>query len=297
MEQIVVVHRPKKRRKSSLIAAFGAVLLTVFFVSGCEEVIVVELPSAQNQLVVESWLYDVDTIQYVQLTRSNAFDASDVVESIETATVLLQSRNGEVFNYLHSGNGLYLSTRSFAGEQGVEYRIRIQLEEGLEVRSEWDAMPTAVPINGLFTDSFRENDPDDPSTQITLYYPKVIARDPEDESNFYRWRFFRNDTLYVAPESITIQEDLFFDGNLIPNTFDEFSYQSDDTIIVQMQSISSLSYQYLSLLKSQITTLGTTTGTTPSTVTGNLSYLPDTTLVVLGYFGTAAISADTVVVP
>ena len=84
---------------------------------------------------------------------------------------------------------------------------------------------------------------------------------------------------------------------MIPNNFRSFGYDAGDEIITEFQNINEEAYNYLSLLKSQITSLGTSTGTTPAFVQGNLTYFrSEVDEQVLGYFGTVAISKDTVVV-
>lgn len=261
------------------------------------DIVVVDLPSSQNLITVEGWVTDVNEHQYVRLTRTNGFSANDPVMTIVDANVVVQSRDGETFLYTHFKDGFYRSNDLFSGLIGKEYRVRVLLSDNQEIQSDWEEMPSVVALDSLFVSSFVENDPEDPSNQITVFFPETEAMDPPETSNYYRWIFYRNDEKYVEPESITIQDDRFFNGNLIPNNFQSFGYEEGDTIIVQFQSIQKETYDYLSLLKSQITSLGTSSGTTPAIVNGNLAYFSsDQSEQVLGYFGVAAVSSDTVVV-
>ena len=101
---------------------------------------------------------------------------------------------------------------------------------------------------------------------------------------------------YTEPESITVQDDRLFNGSLIPNDFRAFGYNEEQEIIVELQSITKGAYNFLSLLKEQITSLGTSNGTTPANIMGNISFQSDEVNdLVLGYFGTVAISRDTVI--
>ena len=258
---------------------------------------IIDLPDAQNLVTVEGWLTNFNEIQSVRLTRSNSFAINEPVTPITNAVVTVQSKTGNTFNFRHEADGHYRSNESFGGEFGVEYQVRIQLSEENTIRSEWEQMLQPVPIDGLFVDSFEENDPDNPNQQFTVFFPRISAIDPEGERNFYRWRFLQNGEIYDEPETITIQDDRFFDGNVIPNNFRSFGYDTGDEIITEFQNINEEAYNYLSLLKSQITSLGTSTGTTPAFVQGNLTYFrSEVDEQVLGYFGTVAISKDTVVV-
>ena len=264
---------------------------------GVEDVVSVELPSARNLVTVDGSITNEEINQVVRLTRSNSFNNSVPVEPIEDANVLVQSRTGQTFLYSYSEEGAYVSNDVFAAIGGEEYRIRIQLADGSEIQSEWEEMPESVPLNRLFVDSFEENDPDNPGEQILVFYPRIVAVDPENRNNYYRWRFFKNGIPHIEPESITIQDDRFFDGNLIPNNFRSFGYDIGDQMVVEFQSISGDAYNYLNLLKSQITSLGTSSGTTPAEVDGNLFYVSSqTTEDILGFFSAVSISADTIVV-
>ena len=270
------------------------ILIPLIF--ACEKVVIVELPPSQSLVVVQGWVSDSLSLHSIRLTRSNGFSDGGEVVPIEDAQVIVQSRNGDVFTYSYRSGGFYDANTSYQGIVGTEYRVRIVIDT-FEIRSEWDKMPTLVPLNNLQVDSFEENDPNNSNQQITVFYPKIRTTDPENVTNYYRWVFLKNGGRFTEPEPITIQNDRLFDGNLIPNNFQQFGYESGDEMTVQLQSISPSAHDYLSLLKSQITTLGTTSGTTPAIVAGNLSFVNDNSTLVLGYFGAISSSAGTVVVP
>lgn len=262
----------------------------------CEKVVIVDLPPSQNLVVVQGWLTDSLSDQSIRITRSNAFSDNNAVVAIETAQVIVQARTGEVFNYSYRADGFYAADMPYRGNTGTEYRVRIVLDT-IEIRSEWDEMPESLSIETLQVDSFEENDPDNSDQQITIFYPKVTTTDPDGIDNYYRWIFYKNGEVFNTPEPITIQNDRLFDGNLIPNNFQAFGYDSGDEMTVQLQSISQSSHDYLSLLKSQITTLGTSSGTTPAIVEGNLFYVGDDSKIVLGYFGAVSGSFGMVTIP
>lgn len=263
----------------------------------CEEVVIVDLPPAQNLIVVEGWLTDSVGRHPIRITRSNGFSDMNPAQPIENAQVAVQARSGgSTQQYSYSSNGYYEADVDYQGAVGVEYRVLILIDT-IEIRSDWDEMPEGVPIGNLQVDSFEENDPNNSNQQITIFYPKIRASDPSDRDNFYRWIFYKNGEIFNVPDPITIQNDRFFNGNLIPNNFQNFDYASGDEMSVQLLSISDNSFNYLSLLRSQITTLGTSSGTTPAVVTGNLYFTHEPTKQVLGYFGTASLSDQSVTVP
>lgn len=260
----------------------------------CEKVVVIPLPQEQNLLMVEGWLTDNVERQNIRLTRSNSF-SGDVNPTVENAAVSVQIRSGGSFPYTHSTNGNYISDTPFAGINGEEYRVFVTLDDGDVIRSEWTLMPRQTEIVLLSVGDFEENDPNNPGTTITVFFPRITARDSADFANYYRWVFYKNDVRLTEPESITLQNDRFFDGNFIPNLFDEFEYAAGDEIKVELHSINKDAHDFLSLLKSQITTLGAAASTTPATVEGNLENLNDPDETILGFFSATAVNADSVV--
>lgn len=261
----------------------------VLLLLGCETVIEVDLPPAQQLVVVEGALSDIEGLQPIRVTQSNGFSSENPSEVIENAEVIVQSRTGDIFRYAYTSNGYYEALSPYSGVSNQEYRVRLVLDS-VEIRSEWERMPEKVSVGALEVDSFEENDPNEPSEQITVFFPKLTTRDPAEATNFYRWIFYKNESIFNDPELLTIQNDRLFNGNLIPNDFRNFNYSIGDSVTVQLISISESSFNYLSLLRAQITTLGTSSGTTPATVNGNLFYENDESRIVLGNFSARAVS-------
>lgn len=275
--------------------SFSTIILILLL--SCEEVVIIELPTAQNLITVESWLSSIEETQQVKLSVSTGFSSSEQIAGVNDAEVIIQSRAGEIFQFSLLQNGIYQSNSPFAGDINQEYRLRVILSNDEEIRSEWERMQPTIPIQSVRINSFDENDPDNPGEQFTVFFPKVNARDSINFTNNYRWFFYKDRVKYTEPETITIQNDRLFDGNLIPNDFQSYSYSEGEEIIIELQSITQSAFDYLSILKSQITSLGTSTGTTPATVPGNISYQSEEVQdLVLGYFGTVSLSRDTVLV-
>lgn len=256
---------------------------------GCEEVVIIELPREQNLVVVEGWVTDTNQRQYVRLTRSNSF--SGVINpAIEDATVLVQVRNSVSHTYSYSSDGVYLSDAPYQGIAGEEYRVSIVLSNGDVIRSDWNLMESKTEIILISVD-FDEEDPDNP-----FYFPRITARDSADYENYYRWKVFKNDIQFTEPESIILQDDRFFDGNFIRANFIDYEYDLDNEIKLELHTINESTFQFLSLLKAQTTTLSAASSSTPAIVNGNLTNLSKPSELVLGFFGTTAVSADSVIV-
>ncbi len=269
-------------------------ILTLFILS-CEQVVVIPLPSEQGLLVVEGWLTNEVERQYVRLSQSNSFSGT-INPIITDATVLVQLRNGPSQTYSYISNGNYLSDTPYSGIEGEEYRLSIVLRNGDLIRSTWTTIEANTEIVLLSVDSFEENDPDNPGQTKTVFFPRITARDSANYENYYRWMLFKNGSQLTEPESIILQNDRFFDGNFIPNLFDAYEYDINDNMKVELHSITREAFDYLSLLKSQTSTLSAAASTTPAIVPGNISNISKPEETILGFFGTRSISADSLIV-
>ena len=255
---------------------------------------VIPLPEEQNLLVVEGWLTDKVETQYVELSRSISFSGG-LNPSIEDATVLVQARNSPSQTYSHSVGGRYLSDNPYRAIQGEEYRLSVFLPNGDLIRSTWTPIELNTDIILLNVDSFVDKDPDTGEDK-TIYFPRITARDSADYANYYRWVLFKNGAQLTDPESIILQSDRFFDGNFIPNLFNDYEYEIGNNMKVELHSITKEAFDFLSLLKSQITTLSAAASTTPAVVNGNISNFTNPDEIILGFFGTRAVSADSAIV-
>ena len=91
--------------------------------------------------------------------------------------------------------------------------------------------------------------------------------------------------MFNTPNDLELLDDSAINGNFFPNEFRSFRFDFGDTLGIEMQTLSKGAFEFLSLLKSQTTLLGTASGTLPATITGNLRNTSDESQVVLGYFG------------
>ncbi|MBV6643709.1 MAG: DUF4249 domain-containing protein [Cyclobacteriaceae bacterium] len=256
------------------------VFLTVIF--GCSDDI--DLPVAQEILVVEGWLTDQDTIQQVRLSRTVSFESENSSTAVSNATVQIRS-NLENYELTHVKNGVYQSMVEFAGIPERSYWIEIRLEDQT-ITSNKEIMRTVPTLDSVYFNFFRRQSELNPQLEELVYYPVGYFSDNGEEQNFYRWKFKRNEEPFAEPEDIFIQEDRFLNGlDSIKNEFTAFEYELNDTISIELQEISFEAYNYLRLLRLQTTSLGTRSGTTPSVVRGNLVDSSNPSNLILGYFG------------
>ncbi len=264
----------------------------------CEDPIDIDLPGNPNLVVIEGWITDKPGPQVISITRTNGFSSKESNPKIDDASVRVFDQNGGDFIYTNIGNGIYVSESGFTGSYNELYDLRVILSNGDTIISSSEMLMEVSDIDSLGYDSFITQDEENPRLEIEVYYPIAIIKDPMDEVNFYKWKIFRNDTLFSDPAAIILQEDRFVNGNVLPNQFTDFDFSEFDTIGVEVQSISQQTYDYFRLFKSQVISLGTSSGSAPASLTGNLRNISNPGEKVLGFFAATSIkSGEQVIIP
>ncbi len=82
----------------------------ILLIAACEDPIEVNLDSAPSQVVVDAWLTNESVPQSIKLTYSQDYLNSQLAQSLEDATVQIQSDNGNNYDFNHVGSGRYVWT-------------------------------------------------------------------------------------------------------------------------------------------------------------------------------------------
>lgn len=252
----------------------------------------IEFPDERELVVVDGWITDQLKQHAVKVSRTVGFQESIPEEPIEDATVFVVDIFLDSIPLAHTGNGVYVSPE-FAGTVGISYRLVLELADGTAIRSSYQRINEVPEIQFLNYTSFVRQDPDT-GEDVDVYYPIVFTQDPLDEDNYYWYKGFRNDVYLDEPENLELLSDQFIDGQFLAHNISEFEYDLGDEITIELYSINRESFNFLELLKNQTTSLGSSSGTAPATVEGNLTSADGTP--VLGYFGASSVSVDSVMV-
>ncbi len=275
--------------------------LTISFIlilASCEDPIVIDLPEGTNLLVIEGWVTDKIDRQSVIVTRTNGFSSLLANPPVSDAQVAVFDDEGGVFTYTYVDNGIYISDSSFSGTYGRSYQLRVILQNQDTVVSLSEQLIEVNDIDSLGFDFFLTQDETDPREEIIVYYPVAFSVDPADQVNFYKWNIFRNNVKFDDANSIVLLEDRFFNGNAFQNDFTDFEFDELDTIKIEIQSISLNVFEFFKLFQSQVVSLGTSSGSSPASLTGNIENISNPNEKVLGFFGATSLkSAETIIRP
>lgn len=255
------------------------------------------LPQGKELVVVEGWITDQSTVHWVKLSRTTSFYSANPEIMITDATVAIEEQSTESQYPLgyDATSKRYLSDE-FAGIQGRNYRLRIQLANGSELLSEWELLQPVPAIDLIEFENFEDTDPET-GEDIIVYYPVVVSNDPVENANHYRYKGYRNGILMNTPEELVLLSDQFNNGQELEHNIPAFRLALTDEIRIELHSLTHNAYQFLDLIKTQTTSLGSSSGTAPAKLVGNLRYLDNVNNeIVLGFFGASSVQSATAIV-
>lgn len=246
----------------------------------CEEL---NLEQNANLVVVEGYLSDNLGHQKVSITRTTSFENPENSIPIETANIIVESSLNETYLFEYDDEGIYLSSEPFMGLENVTYRLIIDLEDNVIIRSTSLKMPGPAKMDSLWFESLT----DDNANEVeVLYFPVIASSDDLANQDFYYYRIHRNGTYLNDPSFIFLKEDLFFNGNEFKEEFRSIELIENDIISVEIRKISQEIFEYYSILREQTISISANQNVVPASIFGNLSSNDNQT--VLGFFSVFA---------
>lgn len=221
-------------------------LLAVLLLS-CDEATHLDLKQTPPRVVIEGLLTNKPGYQSVKVSRSTDFYAVGEPPRVTNATVQVLDDRGAVIDFIHNPRnhpdsmGIYLPKENFSGTVGTTYTLHVELDG--EVYEGSDQLEAVAPIDSL---KARANDDQkkDPKETGKYYEVLLFAREPQDEQNYYFFKFYRNDSLqrYNETDIYFTQDDLL--GEKIDGVPSPVYYGAGDRAKVEMYSLTRKGYIY-----------------------------------------------------
>lgn len=246
----------------------------------CEIETDVKLRDAEQRIVIESWINDQDEPRIVRITRSTPFTGDPNPEYVSNALVVLSDAAGQQDTLPEIRPGYY-ETSTFSTQQEMDYTMTVVAEGKTYTASNRIRRINPILQTGYFY-----------SDTIVFgvgYYVGIVAPEPPGVGDYYQFRIWRNDSLFNSPFDIIITNDQFVDGQVSPFMF-PYPHELGDTVVVEIRSLTNLSYDFYLTLQQQTAGGGGPFGSPPENVVTNWDNNA------LGFFGTAAVTRDTVVI-
>lgn len=256
--------------------------------ASCEEVIQLELDTAEQRVVVEANLDAAHGTCTVSLSKSGDFYESNSFEKVVGASISLSTSAGGEVLLTDLGNGRY-AAQNIAFNPAETHRLRIALPDGQVIESSEVASPVAVALDSLLLEKSvggGTGGPGGGGTTEDQYSLTAQWKDPAGMENFYRLKIYRNGEFQSSTYILT--DDRLGDGEPISRPVIRQTFEKGDTLRCQLLSVSKGYYDYF-------TDLANSEGRgfsapTPYNPKGNL------TGEALGYFGVWFVSEKTIVV-
>jgi hypothetical protein len=235
-------------------------IVSIFSVAACQDVIDVDLNEAEERLVIEAAMIKLKgasgTNQRIRLTKTRGF-FEDSLKIVDDAEITVTGEGGEVFNFLHDTSGFYY-TNQFQVNLMEKYQLKIEVDD--EVYTAEETFIPVVPIDSVS----QRNDAGFSGEDIEL---KAYYKDPAGERNYYLFTFFVN---FVDFPTTEIYDDEFTDGNTIFALYQEEELVPGDEVVITNFGLSQQFYEYMNVLLSQVGSVGGPFQTQPAVVRGNI---------------------------
>lgn len=229
----------------------------------CTEKIEPKLKNAGPMLVVDGLITNIDK-DYVKLTWSNSFYNTATPPPVNNASVVITDNTGLTDTLQNLNNdGIYYPPTNI-GETGKTYNLTIVVNGTTYTSSSF--MPSVTKIDSIYYKYYKDSD----YVHKIGYYLYFDAKDPQNQKNFYLWKFYDNGKLQNKPTDIQYASDANIKGNIV-GLEGPYPYQYGDTAKVEMYSLTQEAYNFYDGLNKNINNDGGLFSTPPSNPPSNVS--------------------------
>ncbi|MBC8155610.1 MAG: DUF4249 domain-containing protein [Bacteroidetes bacterium] len=285
---------------------FSSVLIFGLAVASlsCETVIQTQLDTGPSQLSVDAILTDQPGPQQIRLTQTAAYFDNALPPVASSATVTVTDNLGKTFRFTDANNdGYYVWTPSATdtlGRVGRTYTLRIDFQNDTYVAQ--TKMNRVPPVDSITFQDAKLN----PLSTDRGYRADFYATDFAGAPDQYRVRYYRNGALQNRTNDLVNVYNASFnnssdtDGLLFIQPIrraanPENLYRMNDTVKVELLSITLDSFYFLEELQTQLNNNGLfarpATNLPTNIINTNPAGRPAT-----GYFMTSAVRSRTAVV-
>lgn len=262
------------------------VLFSFLGLTSCQDVIDLDLPSTDPQLVVEGWLTDEPVEQQVRLSLSAPYFENAELPGLSGALVVLFDEQNPVDTFLEADETAGLYTSSFRLQAGGVYSIYILSPDGREYQSVPQLLEPVPPIDSIYAE-FREEGP----FEDEGYYVFIDTREPSGVGDHYRWRQYINGNFQNDPFDLNYASDEFVDGNpIIGFEVATQAAQVGDRVRIDQMTISREAFDFLVQVQNQTAFVGSLFDTPPAPIPGNIRNLNDPEDDPLGFLGISGLT-------
>jgi len=268
-------------------------LLILLALTACEKTVYLDLNQNDSKIIIEGQVTNQPGYQYVKISRSVGFYETGESPRVPDAIVIVADDAGNEFEFVHNprghadSSGYYLPLNAFQGQIGRTYKLNATVDG--ELYEAEDKMFSVTTIDSL---AYRINDDEaeDPKDGNKFYEVLIYAIEPQGTTDYYLFKFYRNDSLKVYNDTDIYYADDEVLGEQIDGVPSPIYYEPGDTARVEAYSLSRNGFVFYNDLQTLLTSDGGLFSQPPSNSRTNLSNGA------LGYFQASAMDMQDIVI-
>lgn len=253
----------------------AALFIAGLLLSSCEKVIDVELNEAEQKLVIEAVVSNDTAQNYVNLSLSGGFYATNNFAAVEGAAVGIEDENGNYFPMAELVPGVYTNS-SLVGELNTSYTLTVIYDNVTYTATTF--IPSPVNIDTLEYEYVPASSFADEGAILFANFT-----DPANETNYYRFRITDNGDI---DNNWYLRDDGFVNGLETTYAFFQRSFDDGDFVEVEMVGVDATVFRYFEGLEDISTGQGAAPGNPTSNIQGDA----------LGFFGGYSVDKKSVLI-
>jgi len=282
----------KKYKINSKLYRIFIVLTFVAFTFGCEDVIKVDLNSANPIIVLEAEINDSGLGSTLLITKTTDFYTVNEFEKVSNASVILKNEDGETAEMIETDSGSY-HTNLINGTPLTKYSIQV-IVDGTVYEAE-STMPKKIIIDSLSIEKGIERPGGEEGKG--RYILHVYFKDEPNVENYCRFKISING---IVNTGFVIYEDKYTDGNDIDARIqldaEILNINLNDVISVELQSIDKAAFDFYKTANSVNASSSSSGGRPSSSSVAPTNPITNWSNNALGFFSAYTSSYKTIVI-
>jgi|SRR5665648_103300 len=208
----------------------------------CEKVIELDLADSESVIVIEATITNNKIPFKVLVSKTTSYFGEETDNPVSGATVSVRAVDGEPRYFEETEPGVYKLEKMMALTNHW-YIVDVEYE-GLTYSAR-SFMNEPVKIVDFGISYFEGYGILDSGYKVSCY-----LRDPANIENYYRLKYYVNGNMNSDQGNICVYTDKLFDGMAIGLSLPTDVSQTNDTLIIELQSIDKAAYDYFATLES-----------------------------------------------
>ena len=265
-------------------------ILSLFLItlSSCQDVVDVDLETAQERLVIEAMIkWEKGTLgneQVIKLSKTSSFYNNQIVRAIGATVVVTNKTTLQNYNFIEIEDGIY-TTNTFEPVLNTVYQLEITYNN--EVYKADETLFESPDIIGITQSTEEGFSTEDPEVVLTF-------NDFENQHDFYRVQFsqYRPSDDEIIDTITEAYDSRFVENNTLTDFYESEDLKIDDVITINVYKISQQFYNFISVLEEQGDAGFGAFSSPPVNVKGNCINTTKVSHYPYGYFGLNQISIE-----